>query len=75
MIIKNILSKILGTSWKTSLGGWGLLFTSLGTACTALTDGDPSTMPDLEALIAGFAGVSLLFSRDNGVTSEDAGVK
>lgn len=61
-------------SWKTSLAGIAAILTAGGAALTAITDGNPSTEPDYAALIAAvMAGIGLLFARDNGVTSEEAG--
>lgn len=63
-------------SWKTTLFGAGGLAAVAFTAISALLDGDPTTNPDWNILItASLPAIGLLFSRDNNVTSEQAGAK
>jgi hypothetical protein len=63
-------------SWKTSTAGIAAILTAVGGTLTALSDNNPATVPDYASLIAAcIAGFGLLFSRDNDVSSEDAGAK
>jgi hypothetical protein len=63
-------------SWRTTTFGIGAILTAIGTALTALTDADPMTQPDWGAVMAAMiAGFGLIFARDNGVSSEQAGAK
>jgi drug/metabolite transporter (DMT)-like permease len=63
-------------SWKTTTAGIAAIVAALATAVGALFDADPVTMPDWGAVAAAvMAGVGLIAARDNGVTSEQAGVK
>jgi hypothetical protein len=72
-------------SWKTTALGALKLVIVLAGALVAFWDGDPETQPDVEhvvntlfATFAIFSGVSAgqaALTRDNDVTSEDAGAK
>jgi hypothetical protein len=63
-------------SWKSTVFGIGAILTATGSILQALFDGNPNTNPDFAPLIAALsAGLGLLFTRDNDVTSEDAGAK
>lgn len=63
-------------SWKTTLAGVGTILTAVGVALKAVFDGDPSTSVNFEATITAItAGIGLIAARDNGVSSEQAGVK
>lgn len=62
-------------SWKTTVLGICALLSAIGGAGTALLDGNPNTNVDITSLTAAFAGLGLLFARDNNVSSEDAGAK
>jgi hypothetical protein len=63
-------------SWRTSLAGLGTILAAVGVAVTALTDGDPATIPDWGIVItAVIAGIGLFLARDNNVSSESAGAK
>jgi len=63
-------------SWRTSLGGLGMILSAVGFALKASFDNDPSTVINIEGTIAAISGgLALLFARDNKVSSEDAGAK
>lgn len=63
-------------SWKTTAAGIGALATIIGTTLNQLFDGNPGTNPDWNIVIATvFTGLVGLFARDNGVSSEDVGIK
>lgn len=62
-------------SWKTTVLGLSILLMAVGAALVALLDGDPTTAVDMNAIWAGLAGLGLVVSRDNNVTSEKAGAK
>lgn len=68
--------KLNSTSWKTSAAGIAAIVVAVGGAVQLLTDGNPNTNPDYNALVAALAaGIGLLFSRDNDKSSEEVGVK
>lgn len=63
-------------SYKTTLTGIGAILVAGGSLLQAYFDGNPATEPDFPALVAAIiAGLGLIFARDNGVSSEEAGVK
>lgn len=63
-------------SWKTTLSGVLTILGALIVAGKSLLDNDPSTNPDISALMLAItAGAGLIAARDNGVTSEQAGAK
>ncbi len=67
--------QLLGASWRTSIAGWVCLgYAGLG-AVKALLDGDPSTSPSVDEIVAAAAGVGLIAARDNGVSSKAAGAQ
>jgi hypothetical protein len=63
-------------SWKTTLLGIFSAAAILIPQLVALIDGDPSTIFELSVVFAalGIGGAGVV-ARDNGVSSEDAGVK
>lgn len=64
------------SSIKTTLFGVATILTAIGAAAKAFLDNDPTTNFDLPSLITAVtAGIGLIMARDNGVTSEDVGVK
>lgn len=63
-------------SYKTTVAGIGAILVAGGSLLQAIFDGNPATEPDYAALVAAIvAGLGLVFARDNGVTSEEAGAK
>jgi hypothetical protein len=63
-------------SWKTTVTGICTIAIAIGAAVKAMVDGDASTNPDWPTVISAItAGIGLIMARDNGVTSEQAGVK
>lgn len=69
--LEKMLSNLVG-SWKTTLAGLFALLAVLSQEGSALFDGDPETVANLEAVVLAvsvFFGLS--FSRDNDKRSED----
>lgn len=61
-------------SWKTTGAGIAGIIGMLGTAVSAMLDGNPATVPQWEIVIPAVIGMAgLLFARDNNVSSEQAG--
>jgi uncharacterized membrane protein YhiD involved in acid resistance len=66
----------MNKSWKTSAAGIGAILVAVGSALSSMFDNNPATVADWGAVVAAvIAGIGLLAARDNGVSSEDAGVK
>ena len=64
------------SSWRTTCAGIAAIVAAGATACAALFDADPSTVPEWGVVIAAIvAGFGLIAARDNGVSSESAGAK
>ena len=64
-------------SWKTTLSGLLAVF-SAGVAMVVqpLLDSDPATVANWSGFLPVLlGGVGLLFARDNGLSSEDVGIK
>ena len=52
-------------NWKTTSAGIAAILVAIGTALKALTDNDPTTVPDIVACIAAImAGVGLILAKD-----------
>ena len=63
-------------SWKTTVFGVCAILTAVAGAVKLLVNNDPATNPDWTAVCAAVAaGIGLIAARDNGVSSEDVGVK
>jgi hypothetical protein len=63
-------------SWKTTVLGVGAILVAVGGALVAMFDESAETVVNVEATVAAvMAGLGLIFARDNGVPSEDAGVR
>lgn len=70
-------------SWKSTTAGIVALIAAVAGALALILDNDPLTNPDWNELIARVlqiiaeisVGVGLLFTRDDKVTSEEAGAK
>lgn len=62
-------------SWKTTLGGVGTILAGIGIIINMVTSGNypPDQITAAMAAISG--GFGLIFARDNGVSSEEAGAK
>lgn len=64
------------SSWKTSATGISAIVIIIAGAVQLLIDGNPSTNPDWNSVVAGLvSSFGLIFARDNKVTSEDVGAK
>lgn len=63
-------------SWKTTAAGLAGILGMLGTAVSAMLDGNPATDPQWSIVIpAVITSAGLLFARDANVTSEQQGIK
>lgn len=63
-------------SWKTTTAGIAGAVALLASQVQFLLDNDPATVVDYKAILAALAVFGIgWFSRDNGVSSEDAGAK
>lgn len=63
-------------SWKTTTAGIASIVVAIASCVQAHFDGDPATVPNWEVAVAALvAGLGLIFARDNGVSSEQAGAK
>ena len=58
-------------NWKTTGLGVCALLTAVGTAGTALLDGDPATQPDIVSLLAGIVGIVAILTREEGQHRRD----
>lgn len=71
-----LIESVFGKSYRTTAFGLGTILAALGPAMTAYYDTDPATNPDWSVVIvAVLAGLGLMRSRDNLVSSESAGAK
>lgn len=71
-----MLQKLFSGSWKTSIAGIVLGLSILFAQMNNLLDSDPLTAFDWKTVMEALAAMGLGFAaRDNGVTSEQAGVK
>jgi len=59
-------------SWKTTVLGWLVVIGVLALQAHNLLDGDPTTVFDYKSITVALAGVGIILSRDNNVTSEAA---
>lgn len=63
-------------SWKTTGAGIGAILVAVGSALTAMFDGDPATVADWGAVVAAvIAGIGLIAARDNDKSSQDVGIR
>lgn len=66
-------------SWRSTSLGVLALITAFATGLTAILDGDPKTTLDIETILAAITGLQLgvlgLVTRDNKVTSREAGAE
>jgi hypothetical protein len=70
---KSLKGKLMKSSWKTSLGGIGMIAGGIASGCHALQQKpiDSNSLAAAATAIAG--GFGLLFARDHSVSDEDAG--
>jgi len=63
-------------SWKTTVLGIAGILSALCSVATSLLDGNTATNPDWTITVTAITtGFGLIFARDNGVSSEQAGAK
>lgn len=62
--------------YKVKIAALGTIVSLIGIAVKQLVDGDPVTNPDWNTLVPSLIlSVGVLFSRQNDVSSEQAGIK
>lgn len=63
-------------NWKTTAGGFVIILSALVAFAKAASDNDPSTVPDIMALITAIgAGLAAIFARDADTTSAQSGAE
>jgi peptidoglycan/LPS O-acetylase OafA/YrhL len=64
-------------SWKTTVCGiLGILVVGINVVAIPLLDNNLATVPQWDVFVAALAGgLGLIFARDHGVSSEEAGIK
>lgn len=68
--------KSIFTNWMTSLAGIGAILGAVGVYLVALSDGDPTTVPNiLVTWTAIVTGIGLIFTRDANKTSKQSGAE
>lgn len=63
----------MNKSWRTTMAGIGSIAVAIGSALSAIGDGQPVEWGAIIAAI--IAGIGLITARDNAVSSEQAGAK
>lgn len=63
----------MSSSWRTTMAGIGSIAVAVGSALTAIGEGQPVEWGAVIAAV--IAGIGLISARDNRVTSEQAGAK
>jgi hypothetical protein len=61
----------MSSSWRTTMAGIGSIAVAVGSALTAIGEGQPVEWGAVIAAV--IAGIGLISARDNRVTSEQAG--